>query len=49
MENYTDRQAAEAVRMRIDWKDVLSLELTDPGFDFVRPVTWQSLADAIGT
>ena len=34
MENYTDRQAAEAVRMRIDWKYVLSLELTDPGFDF---------------
>jgi transposase len=34
MENYTDRQAAEAVRMRIDWKYVLSLDLTDPGFDF---------------
>lgn len=34
MENYTDRQAAEAVRVRIDWKYVLSLELTDPGFDF---------------
>ena len=34
MENYTDRQAAEAVRLRIDWKYVLSLALTDPGFDF---------------
>jgi transposase len=34
MENYTDRQVASAVRMRIDWKYVLSLELTDPGFDF---------------
>src|SRR5258708_5377543 len=34
MENYTDRQAAEAMRSRIDWKYVLSLELTDPGFDF---------------
>ena len=34
MENYTDRQAAEAVRTRIDWKYVLSLELTDPGFHF---------------
>src|SRR5260370_28128512 len=34
MENYTDRQAAEAVRSRIDWKNVLSLELTDLGFDF---------------
>jgi len=34
MENLSDRQAAEAVRTRIDWKYVLSLELTDPGFDF---------------
>src|SRR2546421_6148320 len=34
MENYTDRQAAEAMSTRIDWKYVLSLELTDPGFDF---------------
>src|ERR1700741_2385014 len=33
-ENLADRQAAEAVRARIDWKYVLSLELTDPGFDF---------------
>ena len=34
MENYTDRQAAEVMHTRIDWKYVLSLELTDPGFDF---------------
>jgi transposase len=34
MENYTDRQAAEAVRVRIDGKYALSLDLTDPGFDF---------------
>jgi transposase len=34
MENYSDRQAAEAMRTRIDWKYVLSLELTDGGFDF---------------
>ncbi len=34
MENSTDRQAAEAMKTRIDWKYVLSLELTDPGFDF---------------
>jgi transposase len=34
MEGLTDRQAAEAVRSRIDWKYALSLELTDPGFDF---------------
>lgn len=34
MENYTDRQAAEAMKTRIDLKYALSLELTDPGFDF---------------
>src|SRR3954469_5458600 len=28
-----DRRAAEAVRARIDWKYLLGLELTDPGFD----------------
>ena len=33
-ENMTDRQAADAVRGRIDWKYALSLELTDEGFDF---------------
>ena len=33
-ENLSDRQAAEAVRARIDWKYVLSLELIDEGFDF---------------
>src|SRR5258706_16306428 len=33
-ENLSDRQAAEAVRARIDWKYLLSLELTDAGFDF---------------
>src|SRR5256712_7101644 len=33
-ESLADRQAAEAVRARIDWKYLLSLELTDPGFDF---------------
>jgi transposase len=33
-ENLTDRQAAEAVRGRIDWKYALGLELTDAGFDF---------------
>jgi transposase len=34
MEGLSDRQAAEAVRQRIDWKYALGLELTDPGFDF---------------
>lgn len=33
-ENLTDRQAADAVCGRIDWKYALGLELGDPGFDF---------------
>jgi transposase len=33
VENLSDRQAAEAVRGRIDWKYALALELTDPGCD----------------
>jgi transposase len=33
MENLTDRQAADAVRSRLDWKYALSLEILDPGFD----------------
>lgn len=32
--NLSDRQAAEAVRGRIDWKYALSLELDDSGFDY---------------
>jgi len=31
--NLTDRQAAEQVRTRIDWKYALGLDLADPGFD----------------
>jgi transposase len=34
MEGLPDRQAADAVRGRIDLKYALGLELTDPGFDF---------------
>jgi transposase len=34
LEGLPDRQAAEAVRGRIDLKYALGLELTDPGFDF---------------
>jgi transposase len=34
IEGLTDRQAADAVRRCIDWKYVLSLELTDVGFHF---------------
>ena len=33
-EGLSDRQAAEAVRSRIDWKYALGLELTDPGFHY---------------
>jgi transposase len=33
-ESLTDRQAADAVRSRIDWKYALGLALSDPGFDF---------------
>lgn len=32
-ENLSDREAAEAVRGRIDWKYALGLALSDPGFD----------------
>ena len=34
MENLSDRQAAQAVRARIDWKYALGLELTDEGFHY---------------
>ena len=33
MDGLADRQAADAVRARIDWKYALGLELTDAGFD----------------
>lgn len=33
-EGLSDRQAADAVRGRIDWKYVLGLTLTDEGFDY---------------
>lgn len=33
LEGLSDRQAADAVRSRLDWKYALSLELTDSGFD----------------
>jgi transposase len=34
VESLSDRQAADAVRARIDWKYLLCLEITDPGFDY---------------
>ena len=33
MEELPDRQAADAVRGRIDWNYLLGLDLADPGFD----------------
>ena len=33
-EGLSDRQSAEAVRARIDWKYALGLQLSDPGFNF---------------
>ncbi len=42
-EGLSDRQAAEAVRARIDWKYLLALDLADPGFDrsvLCRVVAW---------
>jgi transposase len=32
-EGLSDAQAADAVRARMDWKDALALDVTDPGFD----------------
>ena len=32
-EDRSDREAADAVRARLDWKYLLALELDDPGFD----------------
>jgi transposase len=34
MEGLSDRQAADAVRRCMDWKYALSLDLSDPGFNF---------------
>jgi transposase len=33
VENLSDREAADQVRARLDWKYLLGLDLTDPGFD----------------
>src|SRR5256886_13221597 len=44
-ENLTDRQAAEAVRRRIDWKYLLGLEVTDQGFDHT---VWSAFRSRVG-
>ena len=46
-ENLTDRPAAEAVRLRIDWQYLLGLGRDDPGFDHtVLPEFRAKVADA---
>lgn len=40
-EGLTDRQAADSVRARIDWKYALGLELTDEGFDHTILKEWR--------
>ena len=41
-EGLSDRQAAEAVRNRIDWKYALHLELSHPGFDSSVLCSWSA-------
>ncbi|MBM0744715.1 transposase [Phormidium sp. CLA17] len=46
LEDLTDRQAAEAVRSRINWKYLLGLELTDSGFDYsVLCLSWRRFVE----
>ena len=42
VENLTDRQAAQALQARIDWKYALGLALSDPGFDHSIPREFRS-------
>jgi transposase len=48
VEDVTDRQAAEGVRERIDWKYLLGLELSDPGFDASVLTEWRERLIAQG-
>jgi hypothetical protein len=43
LENLSDRQSADAVRSRIDWKYALGLKLTDSGFDYSVSCTQYSI------
>src|SRR5690606_29970139 len=45
-ENLTDRQAADAVRSRIDWKYALSLELDVMTNAVTLPEAWYMAGDA---
>lgn len=42
VEGLSDRQAADQVRARMDWKYLLGLELDDPGFDFTVLTAFRS-------
>lgn len=46
-EGLSDRQAADQVRARMDWKFLLGLELDDPGFDFTVLADFRSLREAV--
>nr|WP_260328881.1 transposase [Streptomyces sp. Ag109_O5-1] len=46
-EGLTDRQAADAVRGRIDVKYALGLELEDPGFELFQPRHDRRLQDHV--
>jgi transposase len=48
-ENLTDRQAADAVRGRLDWKYCLGLALDDDGFDFSVLSEFRDRLAAAGT
>ncbi|NEU80291.1 IS1182 family transposase [Nostoc sp. UIC 10630] len=47
-EGLTDRQTADAVRSRIDWKYALALEITDSGFDYTVLSEFRSRLIACG-
>ncbi len=42
VEKLSDRQAAKAVKTRLDWKVALGLRVDDPGFDSTRLVRFRS-------
>ena len=47
-ENLADRQAAEAVRTRMDWQYLLGLPLDDPGFDHTVLAEFRARVAAAG-
>lgn|SRR5574337_108447 len=48
IEGLTDRQAADAVRMRIDWLYALALPLDEPGFDYSILTDFRQRVQAAG-